>query len=118
VKKQIEQCAGSKPAHKSMKRQRDPVAEFLDVLARLIAQHHLRVSRDELAPPDRKKRRRQAVPSNAPAASVRLPENHCRASAPRVDGESQTHGTIVASRRAESAAETAGSEVAVAPRRG
>lgn len=49
---------------------RDPVDEFLDVLARLIAQHHLRVSRGELVPPDRKKRRRQAELSIAPAGPV------------------------------------------------
>jgi hypothetical protein len=44
--------------HDARTRKRDVVGEFLDVLARLIAVHHLRVTRDEVKPSGPKRSRR------------------------------------------------------------
>jgi hypothetical protein len=51
------------PKHDAQARKRDVVDEFLDVLARLIAVHHLRVTRDEVKPsgPKRRVRKKQTV---------------------------------------------------------
>jgi hypothetical protein len=51
------------PKNDARTRKPDAVGEFLDVLARLIAVHHLRVTRDEVGPsgPKRGMRKKQTI---------------------------------------------------------
>jgi hypothetical protein len=72
--KKISGRAGKHARHRM---QPDPAAGFLDMLARLVAQHHVRLSR-EAAPAEQKPRRRRGGRSKSEASPEKIPRRRKR----------------------------------------